>query len=215
MTAIAAELLVTQIMPIIMGAIARGAVRTVGSEDLEELQQDALASAASMLDSAERDNKPVAANSIAYYALQRTRSGRRSTSANRTDVMSPGAILDGNSVVNSLDEAVGGDPDHDNDEMTLHDVLGGSDDAPDTVAARELDWGSLMKTLPEKHGMVVQRTAEGFGPNEIAAELGVCAPRVVQLKRKVGRRIREVWGSDALADVARKPAWKRSTGVGR
>ena len=209
MTAVAAEMLVSQIMPIIIGSIAGGAVRPIRSEDLTELQQDALALAARILDSAEQNGKTVPAKSVAYYSLKAIRSGRRSTSASRTDVMNPATELDGRCSLVSIDAPVG-DAAEDDGEMSLHDILTTTGETSDTIAARELDWAELDSDLPDRHRTVVQRTAEGFGPNEIADELQVSPPRVVQLKRRIGKRIRGAWGDNILADVTREPLWRRT-----
>ena len=85
----AGEMLLDEIMPIIQGVVPTS-VRQVGCEDAEELVQDALAIAAQMLQALEDAGKQVIiAKSIAYYSIQRIKSGRRSYSSGRTDVCSP------------------------------------------------------------------------------------------------------------------------------
>ena len=208
MTTIAGEMLVSRIMPIILGAIAGGAVRPMDTEDVAELQQDCVASAAAMLDAVETQGKPMKPSVIAYYALQRAKTGRRSMSAGRTDVLSPGTILDGNSAVVSMD-ALLEEGEQDDADMTLHDVLEGRGEGPDVKAARDIDWGGVMATLPAQQRKVVRCTAEGYGPSDIGEKLRVSAPRIVRIKREVAARIREAWGDDAVADVCRKPVWRR------
>lgn len=105
----AGTILLDSIRPIIKAALARGVVKTVGSEDLQELEADALAQAAKILDSAELAGREVSPNSVAYYVLQPLRSGRRSGYAGRADVMSPAAALDGRVTLVSMDEPVGDD----------------------------------------------------------------------------------------------------------
>jgi hypothetical protein len=68
----AALMLETEIYPIIRNTIPRTA-SPIGSEDHEELVQDATASAAEMLDAAERSGKLPSPNSVAYYSIQRTK----------------------------------------------------------------------------------------------------------------------------------------------
>jgi hypothetical protein len=70
--------LINSIMPIITGAIAKGAVKPVGTEDREEMSAEGCALAACMIDSAEREGKVLNAHSVAHYALQSLKSGRRS-----------------------------------------------------------------------------------------------------------------------------------------
>jgi hypothetical protein len=50
-----------------------------------------------MAESLERQNRPILPNSIAFYSIQRCRSGRRSYSGGRTDALSAATVLDGNS----------------------------------------------------------------------------------------------------------------------
>jgi hypothetical protein len=49
MTALAGSILMTKIVPLIVGAIRRGIARPMGCEDHEELAQDCVASAAAMV----------------------------------------------------------------------------------------------------------------------------------------------------------------------
>lgn len=60
MSPTAGQMLVNEIAPILMGTIPRAA-RPVRGEDVSELQQDALAQAAAIVDSAERRGKKVPA----------------------------------------------------------------------------------------------------------------------------------------------------------
>jgi hypothetical protein len=46
--------------------------------------------AARMLEKLENNGQPLMPHSVAYYTLQRLKSGRRSYTAGRTDVLSPG-----------------------------------------------------------------------------------------------------------------------------
>lgn len=102
MSPIAGQLLLHEILPIIQAPLPR-AVKRIGSEDYSELVQDCIASAAQMLDTAERAGKPLIAKSIAFYAVQRAKTGRRSTSAGRCCPLAPATVLDGHSVSESLD----------------------------------------------------------------------------------------------------------------
>jgi len=83
-------------------------IRGVGSEDTEELLQDALAVAAKMLHDLEERGKEVTPGNIAYYTIIHMKSGRRSYSAGRTDVMNAGTQLDSLSLVHSLEDAYRG-----------------------------------------------------------------------------------------------------------
>ena len=95
--------LLLQIMPLIKATILR-TIKTVGCEDHEEVVQDATAMAADMLDSSERKNKALIPKSVAYYAVQAAKNGRRSTYGGRSDAFSYAAHKDGRAVLVSMDE---------------------------------------------------------------------------------------------------------------
>ena len=185
-------------MPLIAGAVARGAVKPVGCEDVEELTAEGCAMAAAMLDSAEAKGKAVAPSSVAYYTLQALKSGRRSGYAGRTDAMGAGTILDGNAQLRSIDEGIA-DNEEGGDEMTLHDVLAGSMEEVDIEAARRIDWNLVLDQLDERRRVVLKCTAEGYGTDEIASTLKVSSPRVCQLRESIGPYIIKAWGTTGLA----------------
>src|SRR5210317_969155 len=133
-------MLVQQIQPLIMAAIARGAVRLVGSEDPDELVQDTLANAAAMLDRAESARKPCTASTVAYYAIQAAKGGRRANYKGRRDAMCPAAALDGNVRTVSMDEPIAGGDEGGTGEFNLHDCLADRREGPDEEAARRVDW---------------------------------------------------------------------------
>jgi hypothetical protein len=123
-------------------------IKPVGAEDAEELLQDALALAAKMLHDLEARGKTVTPGNVAYYTILHIRSGRRSYSAGRTDVMNAGTQLDGLSSVMSFEEPAGFDPET-GEEIPLGDMLAGNEDDPAGAAARAV----------EKNIMLVRRKA--------------------------------------------------------
>jgi hypothetical protein len=197
-----------EIMPIIMGTVPR-VVRPVGAEDSGELVQDTLASAAQMLDSAERTGKRLHPSGIAYYAIQRAKSGRRSTSAFRTDAMCAGAQLDRKVTLDSMDAPL-------TDEVTgeegssLHDLLAAQGEDPSQTAAREIDWADLLQRLDGREVDLLVLTAEGGKLNKLARKFGVSQARVCQLRRALGRRVHDLWGATALQDATRESGWARN-----
>jgi hypothetical protein len=211
MSPYAGEILLNQIAPIIQAVVPRVA-RTVGAEDHAELVQDAVCSAAQMLDAAERSGKPLYPSSIAYYAVQRTKGGRRSYGATRADVLCPAAQLDEKVSVASMDEPVAGEHD---DEMTLHDMLAGPVEDVAQQAARELDWSELMEVLDVRDLALIRATANGDRLRRLARRFGVSGARVTQLKRELGAEVKRRWGSDVLAAVMRTPAWASSINASR
>jgi hypothetical protein len=208
MTAAAGAVFMTSIVPIIEAAIGRGLVRPVGSEDREELIADCTAQAAAMLDSAERAGKEIIPKSIAHYAIQSVKSGRRFGSAGRTDAMSPGAALDGAVCMRSLDEPVGGGEDDPDSEFSLHDLLAGPGEDVDRAAARSIDWESLEEHLDDRKRMVLHEVVSGYGTSETASKLAVSPPRVIQLRRQCAVLVRDMFGDAALQDCLQPSAWR-------
>ncbi|MEI7900627.1 MAG: hypothetical protein WCK89_10250, partial [bacterium] len=167
------QMLLDRVRPILRAAIARGAVRPCGSEDLQELEQDGLAQAACMLESAELAGKTVAANSVAFFVLQALRSGRRHGCCSRTDAMSPAAELDGNVVLRSMDESLGPDDDYPDHEITLHDCLQSSGEDPASQGSRELDWDLAFETLNSTDREILCATAFGIPGTELGLSFNV------------------------------------------
>ena len=200
------QLFMQQIAPILMAAVPRVVV-PVGAEEADELVQDAMATACDAVDRLERRGKRIIPRSVAYYAIQRLKSGRRSTGSGRTDVMSPGCRLDGNCSLTSMNEPLrAGD---DSEGPTLGDALAGRGDDPSQMAVRNADWGEFMSGLDGAQRYIVRATAEGESLNDQAARLQVSAPAACQRRHTIGRRARQFWGDTVLADAQAQPLWRR------
>ena len=199
----AALMLEKQIYPIIRNTIPRTA-RPIGSEDSQELIQDATASAAEMLESMEKSGKKPLPNSIAYYSIQRTKSGRRSYGDIRSDVMSPGYQMDHEGSVCSLQ-----DPVCDEDDSTVGDTIASRSEDTATKVLRQIDWQAFLDTLDARKRRIVEEMMLGFGTGDIARLLAVTAPRIVQLKREIARLIKEFMGDNILVDVGQESVWER------
>lgn len=204
----ASKMLVETIMPILAATIPR-TVKPVAPEDPEELVQDATVAAAQMLDAAERNNRPLIPQSIAFYVIQRTRSGRRSYSAGRTDALAVATQLDGLSSVESLDRPFAGSDQDDDGALCLHDVLAGPGEDPSMEAGRRLDWERALKVCTPRQHAIIRAIAEGTEMVKVAARYRISAPRVTQERQQIGRRIREELGDDVLAVASADPAWQR------
>ena len=96
-------MLVEEIVPRLKVAIPKAAPH-IGSEDHEELVQDATVTAAMMLIRAPAQGKEPTAGNIAYYAILHTKSGRRSYGSSKVDVMAAGTQVNGRSTVHSMEE---------------------------------------------------------------------------------------------------------------
>ena len=115
-------LLQEEVVPRLRSAIPR-AVSYVGSEDAEELIQDATAMAARLLHNTELAKKKVTPGNIAYYTIQHMKSGRRSTGSSVADVLGIGTQLQGRTRLTSFDEAAASDTDNGEDIFSFGDVL--------------------------------------------------------------------------------------------
>jgi len=199
----AALMLEKEIYPIIRNTIPRTA-RPMGSEDHEELVQDATASAAEMLEAVEKAGKTPFPNSIAYYSIQRTKSGRRSYGANRTDVMNPGFQMDHEGSLCSMQEPV-----CDEEDMTVGDTIACKSEDMASKVLRQIDWAAFLETLDARKRRIVEEMMFGYGTGDIARLLAVTAPRIVQLKREIARQIRDFMGDSILADAGSESVWER------
>jgi hypothetical protein len=192
-----------QIYPIIRNTIPRTA-RPIGSEDSQELVQDATASAAEMLEAMERSGRKPLPNSIAYYSIQRTKSGRRSYGDHRTDVMSPGYQMDNDGSVCSMQ-----DPVCDEDDLTVGDTIASKSEDTASKVLRQIDWSEFLDTLDARKRRIVEEMMLGYGTGDIARLLAVTAPRIVQLKKDIGKKIKEFMGDNILVDVGQEGVWQR------
>jgi len=182
-------------------------IKTVGAEDAEELFQDAMCVAAKMLHDLEARGKQVTPGNICYYVTLHMKSGRRSYTAGRTDVMSPGGQLDGKSMVLSFEEPAGIDPET-GEEIPLGEMLAGNADDPSMSASRNVDWELFLDSHDNRYSTLVCDLASGKNAMGVAREHSTSYFTVRQLKQKLADDLREYMGQHAIADSARIPAWR-------
>ena len=212
MSPTAAQMLLSQVVPILTSVISRGGIRPAPGEDAEELIADATAQAAAALDSAERRGKQVPAQSLAYYALQSMKVGRRSTSGSRCDVLGPACRLDGNVSVVSFDDGSGDESSDGEDNLALGEMLADKREDPGSAASRNLDWKDFLNVSDDRTAEILLDVAAGYPGLEMASRLNVTPPRVTQIKSRIGERLAEFWlnsPEDIMADSARDPVWKQ------
>jgi len=197
--------LLDQIAPRLKAIIPH--IRPVGAEDAEELLQDALTVAAKMLHDLEERGKTVTPGNVAYYTILHMKSGRRSYSAGRTDVMNAGTQLDNLSVVLSFEEPAGYDPDTD-EEIPLGDMLAGSEDDPAGAAGRAMDWEDFLDSHNPRYEAMVSDFAQGRRATDTAARFGFSNSWAHDLKARLADDLREHFGEDAIADSMQAPAWR-------
>jgi DNA-directed RNA polymerase specialized sigma24 family protein len=204
MSPAAAQILETQIYLIIRNTIPKTA-RPIGSEDYEELVQDTLASAAAMIEAMEKSGRKLIPNSIAYYSIQRTKSGRRSYGHNLTDVMFPGYQMEHEGSVCSMQSPVSGE----DENVTVGDLIASRTEDISARVLREIDWAAFLESLDARKRTIVEELMLGTGTSEIARRLKVSAPRIVQLKREIAQHIKEYMGDSILHDIASESVWQR------
>ena len=200
----AGAVLLEQIAPRLKAAVPY--IKPVGSEDKDELFQDGLCMAAHLLDANERNGKQVPASSVAYYTILHLKSGRRSHSAARTDVMGSGTQLDGKACVLSMETEVGYDPET-MEAIRLGEFLACSQDDPAVKAGRNIDWDEFINSHDYRYGVLLKDMAEGKDVLARSKEWGVKYYQVRILKEKMETALREHMGPDAVADAMRRPAW--------
>ena len=202
----AGSVLLDQIAPRLRATIPH-VVRPTGAEDAQELLQDALAMAAQMLHSLETRGKTVTVGNVCYYVTLLMKSGRRSQSANRTDVLSPGAMLDGKSSALSLEDPVGSCPET-GDAVTLADLLAGTHEDPASAASRNLDWAAFLEGHDDRYPAMLRCAATGQPMNSLGGKPGVSNSALSSRKRQLAGDIREYMGAEVLREVCQRPRWQ-------
>jgi DNA-directed RNA polymerase specialized sigma24 family protein len=203
-----------EVVPRLRSAIPR-TVNCVGCEDAEELLQDATAIAAKMFHSAEAAGKTFTPGNIAYYAIQHLKSGRRSTGSSTVDVMGSGTQLHGNTRLNSLDEPAATDEETGGEPFTFNDVLSQNQEDPSVIAARKLDWQTLLTRLSQREKAIIAYLLEGKTVSDVAVAFKVSRSAMQQCKDRLARLIREFLGVDILIEVARLPGWRNDLNTTR
>jgi hypothetical protein len=147
------------------------------------------------------------ASSIAYYSIQRLKSGRRSYSASTSDVLSPLARRIQGFSVTSLDTPIQGLEDDDG-ELTFGDMLACRRDDPASEACRRHDWDAFLDTQGDRDVAILRDIAAGERMTDIARRLKVSSPRICQIKDRLAAEILSKM-SDILNDSMAEPLWRR------
>ena len=180
----------------------------VGAEDPEELIGDATLHAARILHSAEARGKTITAGNVAYYAIEHTRSGRRSTGNSASDVHGAATQLKGRTRLESLETVVAEAQETGGEIWELHDVLSRDEEDPGTKAARKMDWSEFASALTERERAVINCIVEGRSLRDAAKSFRVCDSTMQGDKRNLAVKIQTFFGSDILIEVRRPPRWK-------
>ena len=228
----AGYLLQEEVVPRLVSAIPN-AVSFIAPEDAKELIADGTAMAAQMIHNAERNGKKVVkvstkfngqyrkqakevtCGNIAYYTIQKLRSGRRSTGSSIKDVCANGTQLNGNSRLESMEQVVASNDESGSEIYELHDVLASNQEDPSVKAARRMDWDSFLSGVSEQDKTMITLLVDGFGGSEIARKLKVCTSTIHHRKRHLALAIQEFMGLDIIIDVQKQPGWKDSINAAR
>jgi hypothetical protein len=220
-------LLQTQVLPRLISAIPQ-AVSFIGSEDAHELIADGTLIAAQMIHNAERSGKKViktpgvrrrgarklktiSAGNVAYYTIQKLKSGRRSTGSSTVDVYGSGTRINGASRLTSLDEAAPvTSVDDVGEPLALHDVLSRDEEDPATKAARSIDWQTFMAGLSARDQALINCLIQGKPLASLARRRHLNSSTILYHKRRLGDAVLEHFGKDIIPQVLRKPNWKDS-----
>jgi DNA-directed RNA polymerase specialized sigma24 family protein len=189
-------LLVDQIVPRLKAVIPRS-VLCIGSEDHEELVQDATCMAARIMHNGEQKGKRIPHQSAAYYAIQHCKSGRRAVGHSSSDVHGSATQLNGRSRLESMEEVVAFAEENGGEIFELHDVLANDHEDVAMAVARRMDWQEFVADLPARERVVVEFLVQGASGSAIAwsVEISDAPPRKSVQKCLCGHSSSPPWSS--------------------
>ena len=117
-----------------------------------------------------------------------------SSTANRTDILSPGTMLDGRSLALSLEEAVGLCSET-GETVALGDLLAGAHEDPASAAARNIDWAEFLDGHDDRYTAMVRCAVSGNSA-------------LSSRKQQLAGDIREFMGEEVLREVCQRPRWQ-------
>jgi DNA-directed RNA polymerase specialized sigma24 family protein len=190
-------------------------VHCVGAEDAEELVQDATCMAANLMHRGEQTGKSVTPGNIAHYTLLHLKSGRRSHGTSTADALGIGTQLHGRATLHSLDEPAAMDEATGAEIFTVGDVFSNDQEDPATIAARKMDWQTLLARLPARERAIVVFLLEGRTVSEVAVAFRLSRSTLQTSKNRLADLILEFMGADILIEVRRRPGWRNDLNTTR
>jgi hypothetical protein len=203
----AGYLLQDQVVPRLRAVIPR-TVLTAGSEDHDELIQDATCLAARIMHNAEAKGKRISHGNAAYYAIQHCKSGRRSVGHSSVDVHGTSTQLNGKSRLESMEQVVAEDQEAGGEIFELHDVLGSDHEDVALAVARKMDWEEFCADLPAREQAVIALLLEGRTGSAIARKLKTTDSRIRTIKQHLAKAIIEFMGPQILNEIQCWPRWR-------
>jgi len=197
-----------QVVPRLRSAIPK-AVCFIGSEDAEELIQDATSMAARMIDRVESQGKlgKVSASNIAYYTIQHAKSGRRANGTSSVDIMASATQLNGTSKLHSMHEVVS-QSEYGDEIFELHDVISNDQEDPSVQAARKMDWSEFLAGLNRMERLLVEFLSSGKTMREAARKVRLSDSSMQYYRKRIAQKVLEFMGIDILRDIALSPKWR-------
>jgi len=210
----AGELIVHTIAPIIRRTIARGMIRPVGAEDIEELTADCIAQAARILHAGEAHGKELPAATVVYFALQHTRYGERCSGKSYTDVMAPRTQFKKRSILISLDAPCRDTSSETGEDFgTLHDTLAAPAEDVACRAARRIDWDDVTDDMSRLDIDILCSMADGRTAKAVSATHDLTTEQIKTRKHDIKTIVRSAWDPSIAVEASRQPAWKRDLHV--
>jgi len=81
-------------------------------------------------------------------------------------------------------------------------------DDPGMIAARKLDWQSLLARLTEQEKAIIVAVLAGRTVSDVALVFKVSRSAMQQCKNRLVELIQEFMGMDILVEVRRLPGWR-------
>ena len=203
-----------EVVPRLRSLIPRS-VHGVGAEDAEELIQDATCMAANLMHQVEQSGKTVTPGNIAHFTLLHLKSGRRSYGTSTTDALGIGTQLHGRATLHSLDEPAATDEETGSEIFTVSEVFSNDQEDPATIAARKMDWQTLMARLPAREQAIVAYLLAGRTVSEVAVAFRLSRSTLQTSKHRLMALVREFLGADILIEVRRLPGWRNDLNTTR
>jgi len=163
----------------------------IGSEDCEEIIQEGVALSLKMIDGLEKSGGHASPGTIAYYAIQQLKSGRRSYYSGRKQILSAAYQLD-NGLTESLDV-------ENEDGLCNVDLIPSKLPDPYEVTSLKLDWKAYLKTEPRRNRKIIFSLAKGCKAKEIAEKLRITEARLSQIRSDISENAKAFFNDAACS----------------
>ena len=91
----------------------------------------------------------------------------------------------------------------------MSDFIGAPTEDPSETALRNIDYLAFLSTLATRERQIFSCIADGWRGLDIAKKFGISNGRIVQIKRELGKKIREFMGADILNEISSECVWQR------